>query len=138
LEIAISGLISESVNETTKVSIQKIPVFNSKRDTKQLADLVEQKSFSILPNLVDCVKCHPLGECGQISCYEYAKAIIEGKTNIRCCPLELKEKFSIEVNGIRLPIKEFPQEIIQKSIIGMISSLHGVKEIKSLKIEINR
>lgn len=138
LAIAISGLLTESASEIKKALELKIPVFNGKTQTEQLADLVEKKAFTILPNLVDCAKCHPVSECGYPSCYEYAKAIVSGKSEARCCPLDLKEKFTIEVNGIKLPLKNFPQTIIQNILFGMVSSLHGTKEIKKIKIEINQ
>lgn len=137
LTIAISGLLAESPVEMEKVSKLQIPVFNAKLQTETLVDLVEQKTFPLLPNLIDCAKCRPLSECGYPSCYEYAKAIISGKSKTRCCPLDLKENFVIKINGNRLPLKDFPQAIIQNILMGLVSSLHGAKDIKTLKIEIN-
>ncbi len=138
LTIAISGILAESVTETKRVSELQTPVFSSKTQAEALADVVEQKAFTILPNLVDCAKCHPVGECGYPTCYEYAKAMVSGKSKIRCCPLDLKENFIIEVNGNKLPLKDFPQTIIQNMLLGLTSSLHGAKNIKTLKIEINQ
>jgi molybdopterin-guanine dinucleotide biosynthesis protein B len=138
LAIAISGILTESTTETKKASKLQIPVYNAITQAEQLADLIEQKAFTILPNLSNCAKCHPLGECGYLSCYEHAKAIVSGKSKLRCCPLDLKEKCVIEVNGIRLPLKDFPQTIIQNILIGMASSLHGAEKIKTLKIKINQ
>lgn len=138
LAIAISGLLTESTTETKKASELNLPLLNANTQAEQLADIVEQKAFTILPNLLDCAKCHPVGECGYPTCYEHAKAIISGESKARCCPLDLKEKFLIEVNGVRIPLKDFPQDIVKNTLIGMISSLHGAKEIKTLKIEINR
>jgi molybdopterin-guanine dinucleotide biosynthesis adapter protein len=138
LAIAISGLLTESTSEIEKASKLQIPVFNGKKQAEKLANLIEQKAFTILPNLVDCAKCHPVSECGYSSCYEHAKAIVSGKSKARCCPLDLKEEFTLEINGTKLPLKDFPQAIIQNMLFGMVSSLHGAKEIKTLRIEINR
>jgi molybdopterin-guanine dinucleotide biosynthesis protein B len=44
--IAISGLISDSKAETTKVS-DSIAVLNSARETKELADLVEKRAIEL-------------------------------------------------------------------------------------------
>jgi molybdopterin-guanine dinucleotide biosynthesis protein MobB len=44
--IAISGLITESEIEITKVSNLKIPIFKSDTQNKELADLVEQKAVA--------------------------------------------------------------------------------------------
>ena len=137
LAIAISGIIAESVVETNKVSELKIPVFNGNTQLEKLADLIEQKAFAILPNLVGCTKCHPVGECGYSSCYEHAKAIVSGESKARCCPLGSKDNVTIEVNGVKLPLKNFPQMIIQNVLIGMFSSLHGAEEVRTLKIEMH-
>ena len=138
LAIAISGIIAESDTEIKKAFELQIPVLSSKTQAEKLSDIVEQKAFTILPDLVDCAKCHPVGECGYPTCYEHAKAIVSSKSKARCCPLDLKEKFIIEVNGNRLPLKDFPQTIIKNMLIGIASSLHGANDIKTLKIEINK
>jgi molybdopterin-guanine dinucleotide biosynthesis protein MobB len=45
------------------------------------------------------------------------------------------EKMIIKVNGIHIPMSEFPTEIIKNTIYGMLKSLKGVKEIKSVEIK---
>ncbi|MGD6932875.1 MAG: molybdopterin-guanine dinucleotide biosynthesis protein B [Candidatus Bathyarchaeia archaeon] len=137
LAVAISGILTESAVETKNASKLQLPVLNANTQAEQLADIVEQKAFTILPNLVDCAKCHPVGECGYVTCYEHAKAIVSGKSKALRCPLDLKETFLLEVNGVRIPLKDFPQTIVQNILIGMTSSLHGAEEIKTLRIEIN-
>jgi len=136
LAIAVSGLLAETEAEAQKASDLSIPLFNIKTQVEELADLVEEKAFTMLPNLPGCATCHPVGECGYPSCYEHAKAIVSGASKLRVCPLKAKENFTIEVNGIKLPLKDFPQKIVLNALIGMMSSLHGGKEIKSLKIEL--
>jgi molybdopterin-guanine dinucleotide biosynthesis adapter protein len=138
LAMAISGIISESDKEIMAVSKLGIPVINSNSNAGELVDLIEHKAFTMLPNLPGCSKCHPVGECGYPTCYEHAKAIVSGKSKLLCCPLDLKEKLVIEVNGIKLPLKDFPQQIVQNALIGMLSSLHGPKEIKTVKIDLKR
>ncbi len=136
LAIAISGLVAETAEETEKASNLQIPLFNVKTKSEELANLVEEKAFTMLPNLPGCTTCHPLGECGYPSCYELAKAIVSGKSKLMSCPLKAKENLVIEVNGIKLPLKDFPQKMVQNALIGMISALHGGEEIKTLKIEL--
>ena len=43
---------------------------------------------------------------------------------------------SIKVNGKDIPLTGFPEEFIANTIIGMISSLKGVDEIKDVEIKI--
>jgi molybdopterin-guanine dinucleotide biosynthesis protein MobB len=45
------------------------------------------------------------------------------------------EKMIIKVNGIHIPMSEFPTEIIKHTICGMLKSLKGVEEIKSVEIK---
>ncbi len=44
----------------------------------------------------------------------------------------------LQVNGKSIPLSEFPEEIILKTLLGMLSSLHGVDSIKSFKIAYSR
>ena len=138
LAIAISGRVTETKQETQKASALQIPLFNIKNQAEELANVVEEKAFSMLPNLLDCAKCHPVGECGFPTCYDNAKAIVSGKSKARCCPLSQKEKFCIEVNGVKVPLKNFPEAIIQNMLLGMLSSLHETEDIESFKIEMNK
>jgi len=40
----------------------------------------------------------------------------------------------IKVNGNEIPLTEFPEEFIEKTICGMLESLKGVEEIKEVEI----
>ena len=44
----------------------------------------------------------------------------------------------LQVNGKQIPLTEFPDEIILKTLLGMLSSLHGVKSIESFQIAYSR
>jgi len=73
---------------------------------------------------LDCKKC------GRSSCLELAQAIHEGEASIEeCVPLMLKPelKTRISVRGSEVPIQPFVSEIIRRSVLGMISTLKGVK-----------
>ena len=68
-------------------------------------------------------------KCGYSSCYDAAIAIYNGKIKLSDCPpLSIKQemKTRITVHGVEIPIQPFVSEIIQSSIIGMISALKGV------------
>ena len=49
-----------------------------------------------------------------------------------------KERISIYVNNIPVPLTPFPKDIITNALVGMVSSLKGVKEVRSLKILVKR
>jgi molybdopterin-guanine dinucleotide biosynthesis protein B len=130
LAIAISGLITDSPTQTT--TPQGVPFINAINQAKKLADLVEQKAFEKLPNLSHC------GECGYSTCYDLAKAMVKGDQTVQGCTLPKKEHMILEVNGMRVPLKEFPEQIIQSTLEGMLLSLGTVLPVKSLRLEIKK
>lgn len=132
LAIAISGIIAESDEEIRKASALKIPIVNCKTEAEKLADRVEQKVFPNLPSLSHC------GECGYSSCYEFAKVIIAEKETAKKCPLLMMNDVVLEVNGDRIPLKQFPRVIIKNIVMGMVPSLSGVKEIGEVKIIVRK
>lgn len=132
LAITISGIIAGSDEEIRKASILKVPIVNCETEPEKLADTVEQKAFPNLPSLSHC------GECGYSSCYEFAKAIVAEKETAKKCPLLMRDDVVLEVNGDRIPLKLFPRAIIKNIVIGMVSSLNGVKEIGEVKIVVRK
>ena len=46
------------------------------------------------------------------------------------------KKINVKVNGKEIPISEFPSDIIKNAICGMIESLKGIDEIKTVEIKI--
>jgi len=130
LATAISGPILESKTETAKAAKLQIPLLSSLNQAKELADIVEQKAFAKLPDLPHC------GECGFESCYVMAKALVKGDAEAKGCALTRKDAITLEVNGARIPLKEFPQKIISCMLEGMVSSLEGIPDIRKLKIEL--
>ena len=132
LAIAISGIITGSDEEVEKASVLNVPIVNCEAEAEKLADIVEQKGFPKLPGMSRC------GECGYKSCYEFAKAIVAGKEISEDCPLLLADDVALEVNGERIPLKWFPRTIIKNTVIGMVSSLSGVREIREVKIVVRK
>ena len=59
--------------------------------------------------------------------YEYVKEQI-----LRCNKME---KIIVKVNGKDVPLTEFPAEFIQNSICGMLRTLKGIDEIKTVEIK---
>ena len=46
------------------------------------------------------------------------------------------EKINIKVNGKKIPLTEFPADFITNTIVAMLKSLKGVKDIKTVQINI--
>lgn len=129
LAIAVSGLIMESQDEVEKSEQLGIPLYSSMNEAEKIVDTIEKKAFAKLPELHHC------NECGYTSCYELAKAIVKGDAKAQdCLPLSLND-FIIEVNGNRVPLKEFPKKIIWNMLTGLILSMDETEDIKEIKIE---
>ena len=45
------------------------------------------------------------------------------------------QDITIKVNGKNIPLSEFPAEFIKNSICGMLKTLRGVDEIKTVEIK---
>ena len=50
---------------------------------------------------------------------------------------EMKYKTILKVNGKKIGLSEFPNEFIQKTLIGMISCLKGVNSIEKLELSLD-
>jgi len=50
---------------------------------------------------------------------------------------EMKYKTTLKVNGKKIGLSEFPGEFIQNTILGMISSLKGVKSVETLELSLD-
>jgi molybdopterin-guanine dinucleotide biosynthesis protein B len=130
LAIAISGIIAGLDREVEKASHLKVPIINCETEAEKLVNLVERMAFPKLPGMSHC------RECGHISCYEFARALIAGKEVLKNCPLLTMDEVILNVNDNRIPLKQFPRLIIKNTVLGMISSLSGVRNINKVEIVI--
>lgn len=86
---------------------------------RELADLVERRVPPVLPG-IDC------GHCGCKSCREFSLAIISGKKRWEGCPT-LQERVTLSVDGRRVFLNPFMQDMIAGVISGVIYPLKGAK-----------
>ncbi len=49
-----------------------------------------------------------------------------------------KEETTVFINGKPVPLGPFPQEFISRTLLGMVSALKGVEELKSIDISVTR
>ncbi|WP_048055368.1 molybdopterin-guanine dinucleotide biosynthesis protein B [Pyrococcus sp. NA2] len=125
LAIAVSGVIASSgVRE-----VEGLPVIDGTKEPEKLADIVLSRGF-MLPN-IDC------GLCG-FNCAEMAKLIVKGEKSVKdCVVLSSKPKVVVRIDGQSLPLKDWVQELIEKTIKGMLSAMKGYREGKRIEIIIN-
>lgn len=132
LTIAISGQIAESMEGVNRILALKIPVINCKVEAGKLGDLIESKALPYLPGMGHC------GECGYKSCYEFAKATVKSDRILKECPILARDDVILEVNGGRVPLKDFPSNIIRNVIIGIALSLKNVGDVEEVKVTVRR
>jgi len=124
LAIAVSGVIAS----TGAGEIDGLPVIDATKEPERLADLVEERAF-MLPN-IDC------GLCG-FKCAEMARMIVAGEKTLKdCVVLSSKPKVTVKIDGQVLPMKDWVQELVEKTIKGMLSSMKGYREGRRIEIVI--
>jgi molybdopterin-guanine dinucleotide biosynthesis protein B len=87
----------------------------------RLCDLIEQKAFFLAG--ADCKKC------GFPTCFEYAQAILSGKTTKTDC-LSLPQDIHVSIDGEVFPLHSFVSNTLKGTILGFIRNLKGYKEGK--------
>ncbi|CAB49010.1 molybdopterin-guanine dinucleotide biosynthesis protein B [Pyrococcus abyssi] len=125
LAIAVTGVIASSgIKE-----IDGLPVIDGTKEPERLADLVLKRGF-MLPN-IDC------GLCG-FNCEQMARLIVKGEKSVKdCVVLSSRPKVIVRIDGQSLPLKDWVQELVEKTIKGMLSAMKGYREGKKIEIIIN-
>ncbi|WP_297489344.1 molybdopterin-guanine dinucleotide biosynthesis protein MobB [Thermococcus sp.] len=124
LAIAVSGVIAGSGIE----KVDGLPVIDGTKEPEKLADLVERRAF-MLPN-IDC------GLCG-FSCAEMARMIVKGEKALKdCVVLSSKPKVTVKIDGRVLPMRDWVQELVEKTVKGMLSAMKGYREGRKIEIVI--
>ena len=73
------------------------------------------------------------GYCGY-NCKGFVERVIEGELSWRDCVLSTDVE--VVVDGRRIPLNPFVSKIVKNTVLGLISSLKGVKDPKSITIKI--
>jgi len=120
LEIAASGPSAEGLPHLD------VPVVPLAR-VGELADIVEAKSFPLLPGL-DC------GGCGYDGCRGLARAILTGEARVERCVNYSGGAVRLEVNGRTVALGPFVQEVVRNVVLGVIRTLKGVGEPRRVEL----
>lgn len=86
---------------------------------RTLAHLAVEKAFR-LPDL-DCE------QCGHKTCYDLAREIVGGRATPEDC-LSLTPPISIEIDGKKIPLNNFTDNLFRNTILGMLSGFKGFKK----------
>ncbi|UNC91952.1 molybdopterin-guanine dinucleotide biosynthesis protein B [Candidatus Contubernalis alkaliaceticus] len=124
---AISGVISNELTE-----YQGLPAFNAVEDIDSLVDYIEKKVFPKLPNVApECC-----GLCG-LSCEKLLYAILSGEKKRGDCLLD-SSQVKLTINNQEISMVEFVQEILTKTVVGLVSTLDGYKKYGEIHLEISQ
>jgi molybdopterin-guanine dinucleotide biosynthesis adapter protein len=123
----ISGVAANS----GKNMLEGIPVINSKDDIIHMADIIIEKVFDILPDFSP--QC--CSACG-FSCRELCARILKGQSDRSECRIE-KAQILLSVDGRKINMVPFVQNILTDSIKALVANLRGYKKGKKIEITIN-
>jgi len=122
----ISGVISNKTGEC-----DGIPVINSKNNVKKLVDFIEHKVYKILPDfLPECCS-----ECG-FGCRELGVRILKGLAKVDDCILT-KAKVKLFVNGRKIGMVPFVQNILKDCIKAFVKNLKGCEDVKKIELMVD-
>ncbi|MBN1328093.1 MAG: molybdopterin-guanine dinucleotide biosynthesis protein MobB [Candidatus Heimdallarchaeota archaeon] len=125
------------VNEFT-VAISSIPEFSIKSphakyiEFSDLVNVVQKSALPLFPNL-NCL------HCGYNNCNLLIKEIIAGNKTVNDCEILEQEnaKIVVKINDKSLPCNSFVQDIFEKVIMGILSTLKlEEKDLNKVNIEI--
>ncbi len=95
-------------------------------DSAGLVDLIEERSVMFTGGL-DC------GHCGFETCRDYVISAINGGASVEGC-VAMKGTVSLFIDGKKVPLKPFVQNLIGKTVSGIVSAL---KKSDGRRIEIH-
>ncbi len=124
---AISGKFADM-----HTKYQNLPVIKSVNEIKELADLVEQKVFEVLPlSKIECC-----GECG-LSCKEMVTEILAGKRSRNDCKTDRNLDIQVKFDGKKFNIVPFVQRTFKDLITAYLQNLKGYEKGKKIEITID-
>ena len=123
--LAVAGVVSNEGRESYK----GLPVFNAVAHPEKLVSFLMDKVPDLLPDFSQ--KC--CGLCG-MSCRELLEAIVAGRKTPGDCLLESQVQLSI--GGRKITIVPFVQEVLARSLTGIVSTLDGYQPNQEISIRI--
>lgn len=132
----VGTVVASSLNETAFI-------FNRHMDLDEIIPWLSE--YDVI--LVEGNKKAPIPKIAVGDIKEEKNTIFRYKNNLNEIlgfienAVRMEKKFSsitVEIDGKRIPMNRFVQEIFVNTIYGMVSSLKGVENAREIKIEIKR
>jgi molybdopterin-guanine dinucleotide biosynthesis protein B len=123
----ISGVAANLKEET----FEGLPVINSESNIRHMVDIIIEKVFDTLPDFSpECCSA-----CG-FSCRELCARILKGQSERQDCKIE-EAKILLSVDGKKINMVGFVQDILRDTIKALVGNLRGYKKGKKIEITIN-
>ena len=128
--IGFTGAILDTPGEPAKVreALPAMPVYTLEDLCTTLKKRLSAELLTRLPGL-DC------GACGHPSCSDLAQAILDGSATLSDCEALTTGVASLRVDGQRIPLTRFPQDVLRGVVMGLLGALKGV-EPNATEIEV--
>ncbi|MCH4888096.1 molybdopterin-guanine dinucleotide biosynthesis protein B [Acidaminobacter sp. JC074] len=121
----VSGRIADIIE-----SYHELPALSAMGDIEKLVDMIEEKTFEILPNFDE--KC--CGLCG-MSCEALAGEIVKGNKTRSDCLLS-NNNISLKIDDEDIAMVPFVQDILRNNVLAIVKELDGYKEGSKIEIQI--
>jgi molybdopterin-guanine dinucleotide biosynthesis protein B len=127
-----SGIHLDSETALAEIPSSMNPVVFS--NTNEIVKTIKENAIAFTLENLPAIDC---GECGYPTCLEFAQALWQKHDKPMEC-FNLYGTLHLEVNGKKIPIKSFVQNIIAQGVRGMVGALKGVENPTEIKIHLNR
>ncbi|MCE5213873.1 MAG: molybdopterin-guanine dinucleotide biosynthesis protein B [Methanobacterium sp.] len=119
-----------TTEEKDDFTITNVDVFKiSPEEVISLADLIEKRTYGLISDN-DC------GNCGYETCQEMAQNIIKGNITEEKCKMKKLNELELFIDDKMIPLNPFVQDILKRSIMGMISTLKTDNTENQEKVEL--
>ncbi len=127
LTFAVSGRYSLNGDR----DFNGVPVINALTDIEKLTDLVEK----VVPDLMYDIDTKCCSACGA-DCRSLLAKIIKGEEKRSSCVIG-QGKINLKVNGNRIVIVPFVENLLKNVVLGVVKELKGYQPNAKVEIEIN-
>ncbi len=122
---AVTGRVADNLEE-----YRGLPAISVMKDPEALVDLIEEKTFPLLPDVdPDCCSA-----CG-LNCRLLCQAILSGDKVYEDCVVN-QSSLELTIGDKVIPMVPFVQRILRNSILGVVSELDGYMEGKTIEIRL--
>ncbi len=124
---ALSGRLAAELDE-----YGGLPALSAPDSAEELVDLIEAKTFPILPDIpVDCC-----GACGY-DCATLTAMILRGEADRSLCPVVSSPGVRLVIGDEDIPMAPFVQAILRNAVEGVARELDGYRPHSKISVQLD-